>query len=102
MPCYRFDNRCIAVSVAGRCSALWRCFHTTETYAIVAFVVYDWVVTLPREVQLFWTRKARPLSAALYFLNRYLNILTQLFIMVEDAPMSDTVSMILLYTLMAI
>ena len=39
--------------------------------------MYDWAVTLTREVQLIWTRKARPLSAALYFSNRYLNMIGQ-------------------------
>ncbi|KAI1782024.1 hypothetical protein LXA43DRAFT_1151863, partial [Ganoderma leucocontextum] len=39
--------------------------------------VYDWVGTLPHEVQLFWNKKARPLSAILYFSNKYLNLLAQ-------------------------
>ncbi|KAI1791541.1 hypothetical protein LXA43DRAFT_1061301 [Ganoderma leucocontextum] len=57
--------------------------------SIVAFVAYDWVVTLSREVQLFWTGKARPLSAVLYFSNKYLNVLAQIMYMLGHASMSD-------------
>ncbi|KAM5534672.1 hypothetical protein V8D89_011684 [Ganoderma adspersum] len=53
--------------------------------------MYDWVVTLAREVQLFWTGKARPLSAALYFSNKYLNLFVQVLTMVAiwDVSLSD-------------
>ncbi|PIL34326.1 hypothetical protein GSI_03101 [Ganoderma sinense ZZ0214-1] len=57
--------------------------------AVTALVVYDWVVTLPRELQLFWTGKARPLSAILYFSNKYLNLLAQAINLVEYGPISD-------------
>ncbi|KAM5542111.1 hypothetical protein V8D89_004421 [Ganoderma adspersum] len=54
-----------------------------------ALVVYDWLVTLSREVDLFWTGKARPLSAILYFANKYLNVLPYVMTGVQMAPMSD-------------
>ena len=53
--------------------------------------MYDWAVTLSREVDLFWTGKARPLSAALYFANRYLNILPYAVTAVQMAPISEEV-----------
>ena len=57
-----------------------------------ALVLYDWAVTLPREIQLFWTGKARPLSAILYFSNKYLNLLSQIVNMLENAKQSDQAS----------
>nr|VWO96140.1 Cytochrome P450 monooxygenase CYP52X1 [Ganoderma boninense] len=57
--------------------------------AVTALIVYDWVVTLPRELQLFWTGKARPLSSILYFTNKYLNLLAQVINLVEYGPISD-------------
>ena len=53
--------------------------------------MYDWLVTLSREVDLFWTGKARPLSAALYFANRYLNIVPYVMTAVQMASISDKV-----------
>ena len=37
-------------------------------------VLYDWLLSLPREVHLFITGNARPLSAGLYFMNRYASL----------------------------
>ncbi|PIL33070.1 hypothetical protein GSI_04519 [Ganoderma sinense ZZ0214-1] len=54
-----------------------------------AFVVYDWLVTLSREVDLFWTDKVRSLSAMLYLANKYLNLLPYIVNGVQMAPMSD-------------
>ena len=56
-----------------------------------ALVLYDWAVTLPREIQLLWTGKARPLSAILYFSNKYFNLLAQVISLLEYAPISDAV-----------
>ncbi len=63
------------------------------TYRYPVFVMYDWVGTLTREVQLFWTGKARPLSAALYFSNKYLNVLVQVLttVAVWDVSLSNEV-----------
>lgn len=57
-----------------------------------AAVLYDWVVTLPREAQLFWAGKARPLPAMLYFANRYLNMLPLTAVLFSIALVSDKVS----------
>ncbi|KAI1788580.1 hypothetical protein LXA43DRAFT_1063459 [Ganoderma leucocontextum] len=57
-----------------------------------SLVVYDWILTLSREVQLFWTGKTRPLSALLYFTNRYLNLLSIVMGILWYAPMSDKLS----------
>ncbi|TBU27635.1 hypothetical protein BD309DRAFT_869914 [Dichomitus squalens] len=42
-------------------------------------VVYDWMLSLPREARLFITGTARPLSAWLYFTNRYSSLLNLIF-----------------------
>ncbi|KAM5542820.1 hypothetical protein V8D89_003781 [Ganoderma adspersum] len=55
----------------------------------IAFVVYDWLVTLSREVDLFWAGNARPLSTMLYFANKYLNILLYVVTGVQMAPTSN-------------
>ncbi|KAI1791579.1 hypothetical protein LXA43DRAFT_421636 [Ganoderma leucocontextum] len=57
--------------------------------SVTAVVTYDWVVTLSREIHLFWTGKARPLSAILYFSNKYLNVLSYIMGILSMAPMSD-------------
>ncbi|KAI1791573.1 hypothetical protein LXA43DRAFT_421419 [Ganoderma leucocontextum] len=62
-------------------------------FSVTALVVYDWVVTLSREVHLFWTGTARPLSAVLYFSNKYLNVLSMILGMLSYVPMSDDVRM---------
>ena len=55
--------------------------------------MYDLVVTLSREIQLFWIGRARPLSAVLYFSTKYLNLLAQVLNMVSiwDFAISDGV-----------
>ncbi|TBU26685.1 hypothetical protein BD311DRAFT_667056 [Dichomitus squalens] len=40
-------------------------------------VVYDWLLTFPREAQLMFRGRARPLSVALYLANRYINLLDE-------------------------
>ena len=54
-------------------------------------MTYDWAVTLSREVQLFWGGKARPLSAILYFSNKYLNVLMAIMAVLEGVPVYDEV-----------
>ena len=57
-----------------------------------ALTAYDWVLTLSREGQLFWTGKARPISAILYFSNKYLNLFTvAIATPLWQAPLSDQV-----------
>ena len=53
--------------------------------------MYDWLVTLSREVDLFWTGNARPLSTTLYFANKYLNLLSYVVTGVQLAPTSNKV-----------
>ena len=57
--------------------------------------MYDWTVTLSREVELFWTSEVRTLSAMLYFSNKYLNVLAQIMYMLGHASMSDKVCIFL-------
>ena len=63
------------------------------TYSCPVLVVYDWMLTLPREIELFWTGKTRSVSAALYFSTKYLNVLAQVLNMVAiwDISISDQV-----------
>ena len=58
---------------------------------VTAFVVYDGVLTLFREVQLFWGAKSRTLPGILYFSNKYLNILAYTIGMLLMASVSDKV-----------
>ena len=39
-----------------------------------ALSVYDWVLTLPREIQMVWLGRAKSVSAALYLSNRYFTL----------------------------
>ena len=54
-----------------------------------AFVVYDLIITLPREIKLFWTRDVRILSAVLYFSNKYSVLLSAATPIIKYVPMSD-------------
>ena len=56
-----------------------------------ALVVYDWLVTLSREVHLFWTGKVRPLPAVLYLANKYTNLLACFLNVLQMAPMPNKV-----------
>ena len=38
-------------------------------------LLYDWVIALPREVQMFWMGSPGALSATLYFTNRSVSLL---------------------------
>ncbi len=58
-----------------------------------AFVLYDWAVTLSREVRLFWTGNARPLPAILYFSNKYLNMVPPIVALLGMTPIADAVRM---------
>ena len=60
--------------------------------SILALTAYDWMLTLSREGQFFWTGKARPISAILYFSNKYLNLFTvAIATPLWQAPLSDQV-----------
>ncbi|TBU38268.1 hypothetical protein BD309DRAFT_983780 [Dichomitus squalens] len=50
-------------------------FHLSLAMSVV--VVYDWVLSLPRELRLFWAGNARSLSAWLYFANRYIALFSE-------------------------
>ena len=54
-------------------------------------VLYDWLLSLPRETQLFFSRSARVLSSLLYFTNRYLTIVCTIVTFVSSAPFSNQV-----------
>ena len=84
------ENFC-STAVAGMYSA--SALPGQFTYRHPVLVMYDWATTLAREVQLFWNGAARPLSAVLYFSNKYLNLLSQVLNMVAlaDASLSDEV-----------
>ncbi|KIK54909.1 hypothetical protein GYMLUDRAFT_48296 [Collybiopsis luxurians FD-317 M1] len=41
----------------------------------VVILIYDWLITLDREVELFWKRDRKRLPAILFFVNRYLSLL---------------------------
>ena len=55
-----------------------------------AFVMYDGVVTLFREMQLFWGAKSRTLPGILYFSNKYLNVLSQIMFALELLPLASS------------
>ncbi|KIK54908.1 hypothetical protein GYMLUDRAFT_48294 [Collybiopsis luxurians FD-317 M1] len=38
-------------------------------------LIYDWLLTLDREIELFWKRDCKRLPAILFFVNRYLSLL---------------------------
>ncbi|KIK54930.1 hypothetical protein GYMLUDRAFT_249117 [Collybiopsis luxurians FD-317 M1] len=44
-----------------------------STSAVI--LIYDWLITLDREVELFWRRDRKRLPAILFFVNRYLSLL---------------------------
>ncbi|KAM5534763.1 hypothetical protein V8D89_011627 [Ganoderma adspersum] len=74
----------------------WVAFYSAEfsngccAIAVAALTAYDWVLTLSREGQLFWTGKARPMAAILYFSNKYLNLFTVAVLTpLWQAPLSD-------------
>ncbi|PIL23403.1 hypothetical protein GSI_14714 [Ganoderma sinense ZZ0214-1] len=64
----------------------------TSTCALLAFVVYDWLINLDEEIRYFWTfRKGGiPLVAALlYVLSRYLIIVMAVLQVQSIAPLSE-------------
>ena len=46
-------------------------------------VVYEYMITLGREVQLFWRRKLTG-AAALFYLNRYLSLVVNVYGLIEN------------------
>ncbi|TBU22101.1 hypothetical protein BD311DRAFT_770977 [Dichomitus squalens] len=69
-------------------SYYWSSFVNYGLIAIAVMVLYDWVISLPREMELFINTDARPLSACLYFANKYTNIVSQVVSMLAYAPLS--------------
>ncbi|TBU26702.1 hypothetical protein BD311DRAFT_762011 [Dichomitus squalens] len=51
--------------------------HNTLIFLNTVMVFYDWAESLPREVESFIAGNSRPLSAWLYFFNRYANLVSQ-------------------------
>ncbi|TBU21443.1 hypothetical protein BD311DRAFT_782917 [Dichomitus squalens] len=62
--------------------------------AIASLVLYDWMITLPREVQLFWTGKSSILSVCLFISNRYLTVIWWILDMIKTAPLFDKLNVI--------
>ena len=54
-------------------------------------VLYDWATSMRRESELFISGNARALSAWLYFMNKYLNLVSQLMIIFTFAPLNTQV-----------
>lgn len=59
---------------------------------IAAFLLYDFLLTFDKEIQLFWRK---PLSAAsmLFYLNRYLTLTVYILVAIGMAPMALRVSL---------
>ena len=57
-----------------------------------AFYIYEYIITLDREVELFWKKKVNG-GAAIFLSNRYIPLITQLMYLVEytSSIMSDKV-----------
>ena len=51
---------------------------------------YDWIITLPLEVKLFWTRKAN-LATCIFLLGRYISLAAVLFSYSASSAMTETV-----------
>ena len=45
----------------------------------IVITIYDWVLLLPREIQMFIAGDAKPLAASLYFATRYSSLLGSVF-----------------------
>ena len=56
----------------------------------LAFVTYDYFITLDEEVKLFWNRKLS-VASALFLINRYLVLILRLCNLIGFAPMPDHV-----------
>ncbi|PIL23423.1 hypothetical protein GSI_14734 [Ganoderma sinense ZZ0214-1] len=64
------------------------------SFAILTFMVYDWLITLDEEICWFWDfRKGRRLTAAtlLYGLSRYPPMVLELFTVLTVLPMSEKI-----------
>ena len=57
-----------------------------------ACTVFDWLLTFPREVSLFWTGNSGALPTTLYFVHRYMSMLAGLSQSLPVGPMSTNVS----------
>ena len=77
------------MAITGECHILRSC---PQAYTFrSAALVYDYAVTFPNEVQLFWRRKATGASL-LFFVNRYLALFRCICVIATSGPMSDSVS----------
>ena len=54
--------------------------------------MYDYTITFPYEVRLFWRRKATG-ATLLFFANRYLTLFYYIFLISTNVSMSDAVSL---------
>ncbi|KAI0765607.1 hypothetical protein BD413DRAFT_574050 [Trametes elegans] len=57
-------------------------------FAVTALLVYEYLITLDREVALFWRRRVTGASV-LFFTNRYLVLVVYLLLLMYLVPMSD-------------
>ena len=55
-------------------------------------LLYDYTITFPYEVRLFWQKKATG-ATVLFFANRYLTLFYYIFVLSTNVSMSDAVSL---------
>ena len=66
-------------------------FSSVQPLFLTVACVYEYFITLDREVELFWTGRATS-AAILFFLNRYWSLVTFLYNLAIFVPMSDLVN----------
>ncbi|KAI1792340.1 hypothetical protein LXA43DRAFT_354474 [Ganoderma leucocontextum] len=57
--------------------------------AMSVLLLYDWIITLPREVETFWSGNSSTVSAFLYFANRTLSLSMAAVEVLDLSPMSN-------------
>ena len=63
-----------------------------HTFERAAFVIYDYIITLGQEIEMFWMRKFTG-ATALFLLNRYLVVLDYVFNIATIERTSSIVSL---------
>lgn len=96
--------------VENQCSKLIRagCIHRYLLCALIfadylsdyeAFVIYEYLITLDREVELFWSARSRSTGATVLFIvTRYWTLILRVLNMFGFMPMSNQVSVRCLYS----
>ena len=84
----RYIYNCIGVAVVSTYTTFimeWDILMGLE-----ALLAYEWCITFPDEVNLFWRNK-KSLATWLFVLNRYLPLLYQTMLWVNDVVISEKV-----------